>query len=138
TSRGSRTPFASIDFTSSRRSPTLVRGWAGLVSISSIEMNRPSDSPNLSASDSTKWESWRIRASVGNPRLPLDTREHLLGKGVVLRRPGRARRKSENRLPVRGTLLEPHALGDRGLEELLAEDRADLDVHVLRDHGPAV
>src|SRR5204863_1677183 len=128
----------STALTSSRRSPTLVRGCSGFVSMSSIGMNRPSASPNLSARDSTKCESWRIRASVGRPRLRLDTRENLLGKGVILGRAARARRESENRFAVGRTLFQADALGTRGFEELFAEDRADLVVDILRDNRSPV
>src|SRR6185295_15899075 len=110
-----------MDRASSFRSPTFVRGWSGFVSISSSGIQRPSEAPNRVASASTKWESCRIFASDGSP-LRLDTRKHLLGERVVLGGTAGAGREREDGLAVRGTLFEPHALGDGRLEDLVAED----------------
>src|SRR6476661_8437059 len=113
-----------MDRASSFRSPTFVRGWSGFVSISSSGIQRPSDAPNRDASASTKWESCRIFASDGSP-LRLDTGKHLLGERVVLGRAAGTGREGENGFAVGGALLEPDALGDRRLEDLVAEDGAD-------------
>src|SRR5215471_15019539 len=129
---------------SSLKSPTFERGWSGFVSISSTAIHRPSDAPNRSESASTKWESCRIFDSVGSPRR-LDTGKHLLRQRVILRGAARARGEGEDRLAMRRTLLEADALGDRRLEDLVAEDADDLVVDVLpddralvvkRDHDP--
>src|SRR5262249_62268973 len=135
TRSGSSIPFDSIEAVSSERSPTLERGCSGLVSISSMEIQRPRAPPKRSESDSTKWESCRMRDSFGRPLLfALDTGKDLLGKRVILRRARRARREREDGFPVRRTLLEPNVLGDRRLEDLVAEDLGDLVVDVLADH----
>src|SRR4029450_5530841 len=110
---------------SSERSPTLRLGWPGLVSISSIGMLRPIAAPNRSDRESTKWASCFMCDSEGRPRR-LDTGKHLLGQGVILGRAARTRREREDRFLVGGTLLQADALGDRRLEDLLAEDARDL------------
>src|SRR5512135_2802488 len=107
-----------MDFASSFRSPTLVRGCSGLVSISSRGIQRPSEAPKRVDSASTKCESWRIRASCGSPLL-LDTGENLLRERVVLGRAAGTRSEREDGLAVGGALLEANALGDRGLEDLI-------------------
>ena len=48
------------------------------------------------------------------------------------------RRKRENRLAVGRALLQPDALADHGLEDLVAEDLADLGADVSSEGGPAV
>src|SRR5947209_7909400 len=96
----------------------------------------PSVPPKRSVSASTKWESWRILASTGSPRL--DTGEHLLRERVVLERAGRAGREGEDRFSVGRALFQTHALGDDGLEELVSEDAADLVLDVLGDDGAFV
>src|ERR1700682_687670 len=127
-------PLDSMDRRSSVRSPTVVRGCCGFVSISSIEIQRPRDPPNRAERDSTKWESCSIRASTGNPLL-LDTGQHLLRERVILRRPARPGRAGEGGFAVRRALFQAHALGDRGLEDPGSEDRRDLLLDVLTDHG---
>src|SRR5262249_50671462 len=129
---------AAIDFARSFKSPTFVRGWSGFVSMSSTPIHLPSDAPNRSESDSTKWESWCMRASTGSPRFLLDTGKHLLRQGVVLRGSRGARREGEDRLAVGRTLLQPDALGDRRLEDAVPEDRGNLVEDVLADDRPLV
>src|SRR5262245_59273718 len=102
---GSRIPFSLIDATISERSPNCFRGWWGLGSIRSVSMKRPTDSCRCWVISSTKWLSCRIRRSWGRPRY-LDTSDDLLGKAVVLHRPGRARGEREDALLVGGALLE--------------------------------
>src|SRR3954469_5719462 len=67
-----------------------------------------------------------------------DTAEHLLGQLVVLEGAARAWREGEDRLPVRGALLQPDALADGGLEDLVAEDLLDLLANVAREESSLV
>src|SRR5437899_7521127 len=76
-------------------------------------------------------------ASVtGSPRL--GTIDDLLAQTVVLARAGRVRREGEDRLLVGRALLEPHALGDHGLEDFPAEYLLNLRPDVARERRPLV
>src|SRR3954468_22936709 len=68
-----------------------------------------------------------MRMPVGNPLL--DTSHHLFAKFCVLERPRRLGRKAKDRLPVRGSLFKPHALGYDRLEHLRPENIAYLLVN---------
>src|SRR6266850_1916199 len=122
---GSSTPFSFIDATRSVRSPMSRRGCCGFGSREEISIILPIAWVGGAVSWSTKCSSWRIRRSVGRPR-GLDTADDLLAEAIVVERAARVRREGEDRFLVGGTLLEPDALRDHRVEDLLAEDFRDL------------
>src|SRR6185295_2876685 len=116
------------------------RGCPGSGSMAESGIILPTGASCRAVSSSTKWVSWRILTRTGSPRLRAgsDTAQHLLGQPVVLVGPARPRREGEDRLPVGGALLQPHALGDHRLEDLDAEDPLDLLQDVLGQQGALV
>src|SRR5437867_2430122 len=114
---GSNTPFSFIEATRSVRSPMSRLGCWGFGSRHEISIIFPIAWAWGAVSWSTKCSSWRMRRSVGRPR-GLDTADDLLAEAIVVERAARVRREGEDRFLVSGTLLEPDALRDHGVEDL--------------------
>src|SRR5262245_55552676 len=118
------------------------RGWAGSGSSADRGAILPTRLSLRTASSSTKCVSCLILTRYGRPRwravIDSDTAQDLFRKAVVLVRSGRLRSEREDRFPVGRALLQPHALGDHGLEDLEAEHPLDLLMDVLGEQGPLV